>query len=103
MADLTDIIHQNRNGGPAIPSVCSAHPDVLTASLLLAQALDRPVLIEATSNQVNHRGGYTGMTPADFIADVRARAAAGPSASCAGSPLQPSEQSRCILVNPACT
>lgn len=74
MADLTDIIHKNRNGGPAIPSVCSAHPDVLSAALLLAHELDRPVLIEATSNQVNHRGGYTGMTPADFIADVRARA-----------------------------
>jgi len=25
-----------------------------------------PVLIEATCNQVNHDGGYTGMTPADF-------------------------------------
>jgi tagatose-1,6-bisphosphate aldolase non-catalytic subunit AgaZ/GatZ len=24
------------------------------------------VLIEATCNQVNHQGGYTGMTPADF-------------------------------------
>ncbi len=25
-----------------------------------------PALIEATYNQVNHRGGYTGMAPADF-------------------------------------
>ncbi len=29
-----------------------------------------PVLIEATCNQVNHQGGYTGMTPADFRAFV---------------------------------
>ena len=30
------------------------------------------VLIEATSNQVNQDGGYTGMTPADFRDFVRA-------------------------------
>lgn len=49
-----------------ITSVCSAHPLVIEAAL--RQGLDdgRPVLIEATCNQVNHRGGYTGMTPADF-------------------------------------
>lgn len=74
MDPLTRIVIENRSGGPAIPSVCSAHPDVLTATLLLAEELDRPVLIEATSNQVNHKGGYTGMTPTEFIADVRARA-----------------------------
>ena len=71
MADLTQIIRANRAGGPPLPSVCSAHEDVLVASLLLAEALDRPLLVEATSNQVNHQGGYTGMTPADFIAHVR--------------------------------
>ncbi|KMW60713.1 Tagatose-6-phosphate kinase AgaZ [Candidatus Rhodobacter oscarellae] len=75
MSLLDQIIRANRAGhGPAIPSVCSAHPDVLTASLLLARSLDRPLLIEATSNQVNHHGGYTGQTPADFIAGVRERA-----------------------------
>ena len=31
-----------------------------------------PLLIEATCNQVNHLGGYTGMTPADFRRDVDA-------------------------------
>jgi D-tagatose-1,6-bisphosphate aldolase subunit GatZ/KbaZ len=30
-----------------------------------------PLLIEATSNQVNQRGGYTGMKPSDFVAFVR--------------------------------
>lgn len=72
--DLTAIIRANRDGGPAVPSVCSAHGDVLTAALMLAESLDRPLLIEATSNQVNHRGGYTGMRPSDFVADVRRRA-----------------------------
>ena len=54
-----------------MPSVCSAHPDVIAASLLLADALDVPLLLEATSNQVNQFGGYTGMQPEDFIRFVR--------------------------------
>lgn len=68
---LRDIIRRNRAGQQvAIPSVCSAHPDVLRASLALAETLDRPIVIEATSNQVNQDGGYTGMRPADFIGFV---------------------------------
>lgn len=50
-----------------ITSVCSAHPLVVEATL--RHALRRQagfVLIEATSNQVNQEGGYTGKTPADF-------------------------------------
>lgn len=49
-----------------ITSVCSAHPVVIEAALSLAKETGRPALIEATCNQVNHEGGYTGMTPADF-------------------------------------
>ncbi len=49
-----------------IYSVCSAHPWVLEAAMEQAIADDSPLLIEATSNQVNHLGGYTGMTPVDF-------------------------------------
>ncbi|MBI1416583.1 MAG: tagatose-6-phosphate kinase [Limimaricola sp.] len=72
---LRQIISRNRAGhAAAIPSVCSAHPDVLRASLLLAAELGRPIVIEATSNQVNQDGGYTGQRPADFIASVRALA-----------------------------
>lgn len=68
---LHNIIARNRAGETcAIPSVCSAHPEVLRASLMLAERLNRPVVIEATSNQVNQDGGYTGMTPADFIGFV---------------------------------
>jgi D-tagatose-1,6-bisphosphate aldolase subunit GatZ/KbaZ len=68
---LHDIIARNRARQIcAIPSVCSAHPDVLRASLLLAEQVDQPVVIEATSNQVNQDGGYTGMRPADFITFV---------------------------------
>jgi len=59
-----------------IPSICSAHPVVIAASLAMGRARGTPVLIEATCNQVNHEGGYTGMTPADFRGFVLKIAAA---------------------------
>jgi len=49
-----------------ITSVCSAHPLVIEAALWRGLRGGVAVLIEATCNQVNHEGGYTGMTPADF-------------------------------------
>ena len=53
-----------------ITSVCSAHPIVIEAALEFGIETDKPVLIEATCNQVNQDGGYTGMTPADFVGFV---------------------------------
>jgi len=50
-----------------IVSICSAHPSVLKAAMLRHV---EPLLIEATCNQVNQFGGYTGMTPTDFVAYV---------------------------------
>ena len=58
-----------------ITSVCSAHPVVIGAALALGRAQGKAVLIEATCNQVNQDGGYTGMTPADFRTFVLAIAA----------------------------
>lgn len=52
----------------ALPSICSAQPDVILASALLAKEKNAILLLEATSNQVNQDGGYTGMKPADFVA-----------------------------------
>ncbi|MGN6444094.1 D-tagatose-bisphosphate aldolase, class II, non-catalytic subunit [Amnibacterium sp.] len=49
-----------------VTSVCSAHPLVLTAAMRQASDDGTFVLIEATSNQVDQFGGYTGMRPADF-------------------------------------
>lgn len=49
-------------------SCCSANEYVLRAALRRAKAHDTVVLVEATANQVNQNGGYTGMTPADFRA-----------------------------------
>jgi D-tagatose-bisphosphate aldolase class II non-catalytic subunit len=49
-----------------ITSVCSGHPLVVEAAMLQAAEDETELLIEATCNQVNHQGGYTGLTPADF-------------------------------------
>jgi D-tagatose-1,6-bisphosphate aldolase subunit GatZ/KbaZ len=65
---LRNVIESNRAGiAVALPSVCSSHPDVIAASALLARQYGQPLLIEATSNQVNQFGGYTGMRAPDFI------------------------------------
>jgi len=55
-----------------ISSVCSAHPLVIEAALRRGKAEKAAVLIEATCNQVNQEGGYTGMTPVDFRRFVEA-------------------------------
>ena len=55
-----------RGDKPGITSICSAHPLVIEAALRRGVQRNCDVLIEATCNQVNQDGGYTGMTPADF-------------------------------------
>ncbi|MFP4350472.1 MAG: class II D-tagatose-bisphosphate aldolase non-catalytic subunit [Desulfococcaceae bacterium] len=47
-------------------SVCSAHSGVLKAAMAEAVFTEDDMLIEATPNQVNPFGGYTGMRPAQF-------------------------------------
>jgi D-tagatose-1,6-bisphosphate aldolase subunit GatZ/KbaZ len=46
--------------------VCSAHPLVIEAAVRQALASGGTFLAEATSNQVDQYGGYTGMRPEDF-------------------------------------
>jgi D-tagatose-bisphosphate aldolase class II non-catalytic subunit len=54
----------------ALTSVCSAHPVVLEAAIGQAGEEGRAVLVEATCNQVNHLGGYSGLTPLAFRRQV---------------------------------
>ena len=61
---IPEAYHRGEHLG--ITAVCSAHPLVIEAALRRAKCQDKPVLIEATCNQVNQDGGYTGMTPAAF-------------------------------------
>ncbi len=69
---LIDIVRANRDSGRGgIASVCTAHPIAIEAALSLARERGRLALIEATCNQVNQYGGYTGMLPADFVRLVR--------------------------------
>ena len=69
MGILTALAPAHREGTAfGITSVCSAHPVVLRAAIRRAALHHTPVLIEATCNQVNHTGGYTGLDPAAFAA-----------------------------------
>ena len=64
---LIQLVKDQKNGKKkGITSVCSANKFVLEAAMINAKQYDEYVLIEATANQVNQYGGYTGMTPKDF-------------------------------------
>ncbi|HBA69007.1 MAG TPA: tagatose-bisphosphate aldolase [Lachnospiraceae bacterium] len=64
---IQEMMEQRRQGKKCgIPSYCTANPLVLEIILRRAKQLNTPVLIEATANQVNQYGGYTGMLPQDF-------------------------------------
>jgi D-tagatose-1,6-bisphosphate aldolase subunit GatZ/KbaZ len=77
MNALLELVRTHKSGVPVgIHAVCSAHPLVIEASLRLAQRTQGLALIEATSNQVNQDGGYTGMRPAAFRERVLAVASA---------------------------
>ena len=49
-----------------VPSYCTANELVIESVLKQAKRFDDSILIEATANQVNQFGGYTGMKPADY-------------------------------------
>ena len=67
MRALLELARRHRAGERlGIHAVCSAHPLVLRAALQHAQVHGTETLIEATSNQVNQHGGYTGLRPAGF-------------------------------------
>lgn len=71
---LLDLVRRHKAGERVgIHSVCSAHPVAVRAALREGLDGGHPVLIEATSNQVNQFGGYTGMVPSrfrDFVAEL---------------------------------
>lgn len=68
MDNLDHVIKQQKLGKPVgIPSLCTAHPTVLDAAMKYAIQNNTHLLIEATCNQVNQFGGYTGMQPINFV------------------------------------
>jgi len=67
MHPIQTIIKAYKSGKhTGIFSNCSANEYVLRAVMRRCKAHGMPALIEATANQVNQDGGYTGQTPADF-------------------------------------
>lgn len=65
---LQEMMQKRREGITCgIPSYCSANELVLEAALERAKELNVPTLIEATANQVNQFGGYTGMEAKDYV------------------------------------
>ena len=64
---MLNLLALRKEGIPAgIPSYCTANEIVIEAVLDQAKKYGDSVLVEATSNQVNQFGGYTGMKPADY-------------------------------------
>jgi D-tagatose-1,6-bisphosphate aldolase subunit GatZ/KbaZ len=71
LSPVQQIIAAHRRGVPTgLYSVCCSHPSVLRAAIKVAASYDTVLLVEATSNQVDQFGGYTGMTPIQFVAYV---------------------------------
>ena len=66
-SSMLRLVERHRAGERVgIYSVCSAHPLVLEAAIGQALSDGSDLLLEATSNQVDQFGGYTGMSPAGF-------------------------------------
>ena len=64
---LQRIVQAQKRGIPTgVYSICSAHKYVIRAGLKQAIKEQTLLVIEATSNQVNQFGGYTGMLPSQF-------------------------------------
>lgn len=75
MNSLLNIVREQKQGkAKGIYSCCSANSYVIKAVLYRALLYNQEVLIEATANQVNQFGGYTGMKPKDFYEFVHSLA-----------------------------
>lgn len=67
LSPLQQIIKAHRRGERSgLYAVCCSHPSVLRAAMRVAMQYGTVLLVEATSNQVDQFGGYTGMTPVQF-------------------------------------
>ncbi|NLV86244.1 MAG: class II D-tagatose-bisphosphate aldolase, non-catalytic subunit [Clostridiales bacterium] len=72
MHPLKAIFSGQVQGQSGIFSVCTANPLALRSAMLHAKRHNYYIAIEATANQVNQFGGYTGMKPKDYAALIEA-------------------------------
>jgi D-tagatose-1,6-bisphosphate aldolase subunit GatZ/KbaZ len=69
--NVNELIQHNLSGEQTgLPCFCTANEYVLSALIGFVLQHNLPVCIEATCNQVNQYGGYTGLTPKMFQAWV---------------------------------
>ena len=67
MIDINSLITRNRAGeAVGLPCFCTANEQVLRSVFQYAKTHQVPAVIEATCNQVNQDGGYTGLKAEDF-------------------------------------
>ena len=65
---ILHILEERKKGKKVgVPSYCTANRKVIETILRDAAKNERVVLIEATANQVDQFGGYTGMKPKDYV------------------------------------
>jgi D-tagatose-1,6-bisphosphate aldolase subunit GatZ/KbaZ len=65
---MKEIVNKYKNGeNVGIISVCCSNKYVIKASMERLLNKDMPLLVEATANQVDQFGGYTGMKPKDYV------------------------------------
>jgi len=75
MSPLQSLLAEHRAGhNVGLYSVCCSNEQVLRAAMQVALDHGTVLLVEATSNQVDQFGGYTGMTPPQYRDYVRALA-----------------------------
>ncbi|MCD2501917.1 class II D-tagatose-bisphosphate aldolase, non-catalytic subunit [Clostridium sp. NSJ-145] len=68
MHPIKELVSKYKSGEKAgIFSVCSSNKYVIEAAMDRLRDKDMHLLIESTANQVDQFGGYTGMTPKDFM------------------------------------
>lgn len=63
--DIVNIYKSGKNVG--VFSVCCSNSYVIEASMQKLLNKNIPLLVEATANQVDQFGGYTGMKPKDYV------------------------------------
>lgn len=65
---IEQVVRRNKQGKQSgIFAVCTANEMVIRAALRHSKAHGYPLIVEATSNQCNQFGGYTGMRPSDYM------------------------------------
>lgn len=68
MHPLKTLLNQRKESSlKGVVSICTASPIVIEACFEYFKSVKSPLIIEATANQVNQEGGYTGMKPQDYV------------------------------------